>query len=386
MKIKTDARRLLAAIEEARGFTLPHSTAPALRCVKVSAEEDGKAYVAGDSIDCGVRIAVPALVAFGDLGAACFQPGEVAALLKGAEGVATLSGDDQNARVEVRLVSLKVEAIPASDFVAWIDPPEDSALCTLDASALARALDAVLPAAGIGERPSLCAVHFESPTIDGVDAVTLVATDGRRMHVSRVPARGITVPKDAEGPAVSADIPIDAARKLRKAIARRKDAEVRIAAHAEIFAATVPGSFQFRAKCSKSKFPDWRLAIDGPAQGGADGVFSAPARPLLASLARFIRMGFDNVRIGFTSSAVELCSSSRPGDETPVATLREAVPAKDADAMGEPILFDPKILADGISACGTADVVFCRRKGCLVPIVAFAFGGSVEVYLMALHE
>ena len=386
MKVRMDAKSFLAAIEAARGFTDQRATTNALRCVRVDAAEDGGVLVCGNSIECAARFAIQAEVAPNGSGAACFLPGEVATMLKGGDGTALLDAGDQSATLGLGLASLKIETMPVADFAPILDQPDGSAFCTVDAGALARALAATMPVAGgVFDRPSsLQAVHLEIPAIAG-QQVKLVATDGRRLHVARVDAADVSVPRDAEGPAVSSDLPIGAARKLARLLAKRGDAKVRISAHAKCFRAGVVGSFQFYAKANASPFPAWRLSIpNGDLE--SDGVFAVPSRAILAALARFAGMGFDNVRLEFTERGIDLSSSTRRKEDAPIVSLRQVVPAAGAEAMGEPIVFAPALLADAIAACGATDVIFCRREGCLVPLRAPSFGGAVTAYVMALHE
>lgn len=385
MKVRMDAKSLLAAIKSARAFTDQRATTNALRCVRVDAAKDGGVLVCGNSIECAARFAIRAEVAPNGSGAACFLPGEVATMLKGGDGMALLDAGDQSATLGLGLASLKIETMPVADFAPILDQPDGSAFCTVEAGALARALAATIPVAGgVLDRVALQAVHFEIPAIEG-RRVNLVATDGRRLHVARVDAADVSVPKDAEGPAVSSDLPIGPARKLAKLLAKRGDAKVRIAAHAKRFHAGVVGSFQFYAKANATPFPAWRLSIpDGDLE--SDGVFAVPSRAILAALARFAGMGFGDVRLDFTARGIDLSSSTRRKEDAPVVSLRQVVPAAGAEAMGEPIMFNPALLADAIAACGATDVIFCRREGYIVPLRAPSFGGAVTAYVMALHE
>lgn len=97
-------------------------------------------------------------------------------------------------------------------------------------------------------------------------------------------------------------------------------------------------------------------------------------------------MGFTDVRLEFTSRGIELFSASRAEKSDDLISLRQVVPAADAEAMGEPAVFNPSLLADAIEACRTSDVIFCRRDGLLFPFRAPSFASGVTAFLMALHE
>lgn len=384
MKVRMDAKSLLAAIESARAFTDPRATTSALRSVRVDANE-GRATVCGNAIDCGARFSIPAEIAIlDDAGAACFRPAAVSTLLKGADGNALLDVGEQSARVKLGLAELAIESTPAADFAAWPEQPEGSAFLTVEAGAFARSLAATIPVAcGVLDRPALRAVRVEIPT-DFREPVRIVATDGRRLHVARVCTGIVEVPEDAEGACVATDVPIDAARKLERLLVKRRDGKVRISVHPKRLVATAANDFEFFAAASKSPFPEWRKAIPSP--DGQEGVFAVSSRAILSALEKFCGMGFTDVRLEFTARGIELFSASRAEKSDDLVSLRQVVPAADAEAMGNPAVFNPSLLADAIEACRTSDVIFCRRDGRLFPFRAPSFASGVTAFLMALHE
>lgn len=377
MKFLTDCKKFLAAVKAAGRFSTPHSTSPALECVKIGARE-AHLYAEGNDGGTGARLAFPAEVE--EDSPALLHPRVVEKMLAGADGVVRVSIQNGTARVWTGSSEFSAGVPSANDFPAWPDAADDAARFTIGADELSRALGSTIPAAGGDERPATNAVHAEVSRDDGL---VLVATNGRQMHIARETAVVCSVPEDEEGGRVLSDVRLDAARALLRLVAGYGGATVAVDAAPKRLLAEIPGAFSFFARNNvNAPFPCWRLCI--PEKPRLLSPVVVPGKVLAAALSQFWKIGAGEARLEFTEDGIGLSATVRRGEDGVALSMRRFVQAGYTTALGEPVNVTPSILASALLATGTPDAILRRVEGdgAMLVVKAADFGREFQAVVM----
>jgi DNA polymerase-3 subunit beta len=270
MKFTASTKHLGAAIKAVLPAVPAHPGLPILTGVRIDASESDPALEATD-LELSIRHALGDGISVQQPGAAVVPARALAKAIeaiKGTEVELEAVAQDGRVRLHVHAGSraITLDGFPSEDWPAIPDPANLSPMATVEASALARALELSALCASKDEmRPMLTGVglFFQERSV----LLEVVATDSYRLGVITVPVTDVQAPADRPPLVVPARVVRALARVLKK-----EQGTVRMGVGGPADHGSPVTGFSFAGstwsvRAIEGEYPAWRQVLPEPAGG-----------------------------------------------------------------------------------------------------------------------